>query len=151
MTTTEVANKLVELCREGKIDDVHETLFADNAQSIEANEMMGPKVVTGLDAIKAKSIAFQSGIEEFHGATISDPIVAGNSFAITWALDANFKASANSKNPRVTFTAFNQPPDCGNEFNQPGKAANNPNGKANAKAKPNIPQNGPPMPPPAAA
>lgn len=91
MTTTEVANKLVELCRQGKIDEVQETLFADNAQSIEANEMMGPKVVTGLDAIKAKSIAFQSGVEEFHSATISDPIVAGNSFAITWAMDATFK------------------------------------------------------------
>lgn len=91
MTTTEVANKLVELCRHGKIDEVQETLFADNAQSIEANEMMGPKVVTGLDAIKAKSIAFQSGVEEFHSATISDPIVGGNSFAITWTMDATFK------------------------------------------------------------
>ena len=91
MTTAEVANQLVELCRQGKIDEVQETLFADNAQSIEANEMMGPKEVTGLEAIKAKSIAFQSGVEEFHGAIISDPIVAGNSFAITWAMDATFK------------------------------------------------------------
>jgi hypothetical protein len=47
------------------------------------------------------------------------------------------------KSLSVTFTAFNQPPDCGNEFNQPGKAANKPNGRARAKAKPNIPQNGP--------
>jgi hypothetical protein len=82
---------LVDLCRQGKIDEAQETLFANNAQSIEANEMMGPKVVEGLEAIKAKSKAFQDGIEEFHGATISDPIVAGNSFAITWAMDATFK------------------------------------------------------------
>lgn len=91
MTTTEVANKLVELCRQGKMDEVQKTLFAHNAQSIEANEMMGPKVVTGLDGIKAKSVAFQAGVEAFHGATISDPIVAGNSFAITWTMDATFK------------------------------------------------------------
>ena len=91
MTTSEIANKLVALCRQGKIDEVQETLFADNAQSIEANDMMGPKVVTGLEAIKAKSVAFQSGVEEFHNATISDPIVSGNSFAIAWALDATFK------------------------------------------------------------
>jgi hypothetical protein len=91
MTTAEVARKLVELCRQQKIDEVQATLFADNAQSIEANDMMGPRVVTGLDAIKAKSIAFQEGVEEFHGATISDPIVAGNSFALTWTLDATFK------------------------------------------------------------
>jgi glutamate synthase domain-containing protein 1 len=80
MTISEVANKLVELCRQGKIDEVQETLFADNAQNIEANEMMGPKVVTGLDAIKAKSAVFQAEVEEFHSATISDPIVAGNTF-----------------------------------------------------------------------
>ena len=91
MSTTEVAQALVELCRHGKIDEAHETLFANDVQSIEANEMMGPKIVTGLEAIKEKAIAFQSGVEEFHGATISDPIVAGNSFAITWVLDATFK------------------------------------------------------------
>lgn len=91
MTTQEVANQLVALCREGKIDEVQQTLFANDAQSIEANDMMGPKVATGLEAIKAKSVAFQSGVEEFHTAKISDPIVAGNSFAITWVLDATFK------------------------------------------------------------
>ena len=91
MTTTEVAQKLVELCRQGNIDEVQETLFSNDAQSIEANEMMGPRVVTGLNAIKAKSVAFQAGVEEFHGATISDPIVGGNSFAITWTMDATFK------------------------------------------------------------
>ncbi|MFM8834443.1 MAG: SnoaL-like domain-containing protein [Cytophagales bacterium] len=91
MTTHEVANKLVELCRQSKIDEVHDTLFADNATSIEANEMMGPKVVEGLEAIKAKSIAFQEGVEAFHSATLSEPIVAGNYFAISWAMDATFK------------------------------------------------------------
>ncbi len=60
MTTTEVANKLVELCRQNKIDEVLETLYADNAQSIEASDMMGPRVVEGLEAIKAKSAAFQA-------------------------------------------------------------------------------------------
>jgi hypothetical protein len=91
MTTKEVADKLVALCRQAKIDEVQNTLFADDAQSIESSDMMGPKVVTGLDAIKAKAVAFQSGVEEFHEATISEPIVAGNSFAVTWIMDATFK------------------------------------------------------------
>lgn len=91
MNTQEVANRLVELCRQGKIDEVQATLFADNAKSIEAKESFGPKVTEGLTAIKAKSVAFQSMVEEFHGATISEPIVAGNSFAITWVFDATMK------------------------------------------------------------
>ena len=59
MTTKEVAQKMVELCRVGKVDEVQATLFANDAQSIEANDMMGPRVVSGLDGIKAKSVAFQ--------------------------------------------------------------------------------------------
>jgi hypothetical protein len=91
MTTQEVANQLVDLCRLGKIDEAQAILFAESAQSIEANEMMGAKIVDGLEAIKTKSVAFQEGVEAFHGAEISDPIVAGNSFAITWKMDATFK------------------------------------------------------------
>ena len=67
------------------------------------------------------------------------------------AVDKNFKAKANSKNPRVTFTVFNQPPEEGKEFNQPGKAANRVNGIASARAKPNIPTAGPSKDPPEAA
>ena len=67
------------------------------------------------------------------------------------AVDKNFKAKANSKNPRVTFTVFNQPPEEGKEFNQPGKAANRVNGMASARAKPNIPTAGPSKDPPEAA
>ena len=52
MTTTEVANQLVEFCRHGKIDEAQATLFAEDATSIEANEMMGPNIVHGLAAIK---------------------------------------------------------------------------------------------------
>ena len=55
------------------------------------------------------------------------------------ALDKNLKAKANSKNPRTTFTVFNQPPDFGNAFSQPGKAANKENGNAIAIENPNIP------------
>jgi hypothetical protein len=91
MTTRDVANQLVEFCRLGKIDEAQELLFAETAQSIEANEMMGPKIVEGLEGIKAKSVAFQAGVEAFHGAEISDPIIGGNSFAISWKMDATFK------------------------------------------------------------
>jgi hypothetical protein len=30
-------------------------------------------------------------VQEFHNSTISDPIIAGNVFAVSWALDATFK------------------------------------------------------------
>jgi SnoaL-like domain len=96
MTTEQVANRLIELCRMGKIDDAQDELFSENAVSMESNDMMGPKVVIGLEGIRGKSKLFQSMIEEFHGAVISDPIVSGNHFAITWSLDATMKGQKRS-------------------------------------------------------
>lgn len=91
MTIQEVANRLVELCREGKIDEALIELFADDAVSIEANDMMGPREIKSLKAIQEKSKMFQSMVEEFHGASISDPLIAGKHFTLTWALDATMK------------------------------------------------------------
>ncbi len=91
MTTKEVANRLVEVCRQGKIEDAQNELFAEDAVSTEPNDSMGPKETKGLDAIKKKGEMFNSMMEEFHGATISDPIVAGNYFSISWDLDAKMK------------------------------------------------------------
>ncbi len=43
MTTKEVADRLVEICRAGKIEDAQNELFAQDAVSIEPNDTMGPK------------------------------------------------------------------------------------------------------------
>lgn len=91
MTTAEVANQLVNLCRQGKNGEAISSLYAENIESVEANEMMGPKVQHGMEAILAKHNAFEESVEEFHNAEISKPLVAGNSFAITYLLDATFK------------------------------------------------------------
>lgn len=97
MTTQQVANRLVELCRQGKIDETLDELFSDNAVSTEAGEFMGSKVVEGLPAIKKKSELFNSTMEEFHGAEISDPIIAGKHFSIAWTLDATMKERGRMK------------------------------------------------------
>ena len=91
MTTKEVADRLVELCREGKITEAINELYADNAVSIEPNEYMGPRQQDGLPAILKKSEYFNSMVEAFHGAKISDPIVGGNHFSISWWLDSTMK------------------------------------------------------------
>src|SRR5687767_13586371 len=55
------------------------------------------------------------------------------------ALEKNFTASANSKNPRTTFTSVIQPPDRGNDCNQWGNIANKANGNPRAKPNPAAP------------
>ena len=97
MTTQQVAARLVELCRQGKIEETLKELFADTATSTEANEMMGPKTVEGLPAIMKKSELFNSALEEFHSAEISEPLVAGKHFSISWILDATMKGQGRMK------------------------------------------------------
>src|SRR5690625_3038919 len=60
-------------------------------------------------------------------------------FSTKSALDNNLNANPKSKNPKPTFTVFNQPPLCGSVFSQCGNMANKANGKANARPNPDIP------------
>ena len=91
MTTQEIANNMLNLWRQGKGAEVQETMYAEDAKSVEPNANMLPLEMIGLDALKTKMTHFQGSIEEFHGMTISDPIVAGKFFALTWTVDATFK------------------------------------------------------------
>ncbi|MEN8788731.1 MAG: nuclear transport factor 2 family protein [Flavobacteriaceae bacterium] len=90
MTTAEVANKLVALCREGKHLEAVETLYDDN---IVSREMPGyPNEITeGIKAVHQKSEDFFSSVAEWHGGDLSDPVIAGNHFTTKSTMDATFK------------------------------------------------------------
>ena len=84
MTTKEVANRLVELCRKGDFDAAQSELFADDAASIEPYATPDfPKETKGKNALKEKSEKFNSMVASIHGIEVSEPLVAGNSFACT--------------------------------------------------------------------
>ncbi len=91
MTTQEVANRLVELCRMGNYEGAQKELFSEDAVSVEPEHTQGLQTATGLDAIVAKGHHFQSMLEEVHGGSVSDPVIAGNKFAISIILDATMK------------------------------------------------------------
>lgn len=92
MTTQEIANRLVTLCRKGEFDTAQNELFAKDAISIEPHETPDfAKETKGIDAIKAKGKKWDEGVEASYGNTISEPIVAGNSFACTMAMDIKLK------------------------------------------------------------
>jgi hypothetical protein len=89
-TTREVADRLVELCRQGQFEAAQTELYADDAVSIEA-EGAPVEVVEGLAAIMEKARQFMSTIEQFHGVVVSDPLVAGDYFTVSMALDTTAK------------------------------------------------------------
>ncbi|NRF67592.1 nuclear transport factor 2 family protein [Aquincola sp. S2] len=90
MQTSEIADRLVALCRAGEFEQAQTELYADDAVSIEP-EGAPAEVVEGLDAIREKGRQFMSAIETVHAITVSDPLVAGDYFSVTMTLDTTMK------------------------------------------------------------
>jgi hypothetical protein len=92
MTTREVAARLVALCREGRVETAQKQLYAEDAINIEPYGTPAfPKETRGLSAIIEKGHRFTAMIEQVHSISISDPLVAGSSFAYAMQLEATIK------------------------------------------------------------
>ncbi|CAN5691989.1 hypothetical protein BH10BAC2_BH10BAC2_04460 [soil metagenome] len=87
MTTKEMASRLVDLWRNGKVEEAKEELFAHNVISLEPAEGILPKETKGMEATRKKAELFISFVEHFYGSTISDPVIAGDYFSIAWDTD----------------------------------------------------------------
>jgi hypothetical protein len=92
MTTKQIAERLVSLCREGKFEEAQKDLFAPDVVSIEPYATPEfPKETKGLPNIVEKGRKFMASVEAMHAMSVSDPLVAGNSFACTMTLDVTMK------------------------------------------------------------
>jgi hypothetical protein len=96
MTTQQVADRLVALCRQGQIGQAMEELYADNIVSIEPPNAP-TKSAQGKKAVLEKGKQFASMIEERHGGSFSDPIVGGRYFSAAMVLDATIKGMGRMK------------------------------------------------------
>ncbi|NJC28381.1 SnoaL-like domain-containing protein [Neolewinella antarctica] len=95
MTIQQVADRLVTLTREGKSEQAYKELFAKEATS---HEMPGvPDGDTkGLDALLAKSAAYDTGFTEVHQMEVSDPVIYGEFIALGMGIDVTRKDGTRS-------------------------------------------------------
>ncbi len=93
MTTKQIAERLVSLCRAGKYEAAQRELYADDAASVEMPNMSGSALgnVNGLAAILDKGERWAANIVEIHGGSVSEPLVAGNWFSVAMGIDATYK------------------------------------------------------------
>jgi len=92
MTTTEIANRLVDLCKKGDFEGAQKELYAEDAVSIEPHGTDDfQKETKGLDAIIEKGKKWSEMVEETHGMSVSEPLVADGSFAVTMGMDITMK------------------------------------------------------------
>lgn len=90
MTTQEVAQKLVEYCRNNQESRAYEELYSPQITSVEMSEPI--KEVQGFDGIKKKGQWWNDNFE-VHGTKFSDPIIADNHFAVNIWMDTTHKPS----------------------------------------------------------
>lgn len=92
MTTKEIAKRLKKLCDKGDWEGAHRELYAKDAVSIEPEASGGfEKESHGLDAIIEKGKKWSSMVSEVHEIEVSEPMVAGNTFAVTMRMDMTMK------------------------------------------------------------
>ena len=93
MNTTEIAKRLVELCKQGKNNEALDTLFAEDMVSVEAVAMPGaPQEAKGLAAVKAKGEWWISN-HEMHSASVTGPWPHGDRFVVGFQYDVTNKPS----------------------------------------------------------
>lgn len=94
MTTQQIADRLVQLCSKGDFETAQKELFAENAVSIEPHATPSFAIETkGLKAIKEKGEKWNLMVKETHGMEVSEPLVAGSSFACTMRFMVTMKES----------------------------------------------------------
>jgi hypothetical protein len=92
MTTNQIANRLVELCRQGQFETAQKELFAKDCMSIEPQASPAfAKETKGLDAIIEKGKKWENMVESMNKMEVSEPMVASNSFACTMHMDVTMK------------------------------------------------------------
>jgi hypothetical protein len=93
MTTSEIAQKYVGLCREGKSEECLDALFAKDAVSVEAAAPPGgDRTAKGREAIRGKSKWWRDN-HTVHKAEVFGPYPHDDRFAVRFLYDITNKPS----------------------------------------------------------
>ena len=94
MKTMEIAQKMVDLCRQGKNLEALDTLFASDVVSVEACEMPGAssRETKGLAAVKGKGEWWVAN-HEIHSASVTGPWPHDDRFIVGFQYDVTNKPS----------------------------------------------------------
>jgi len=87
MTTAMVANRLIELCEEGKFIQAQHELYDADIKRIDPD---GTKSEGAAD-MNAKEQSFLDSLEKIHSISFSDPLIAGSYFTVILKMDIEIK------------------------------------------------------------
>ena len=91
MTTQKVAARFNVLARQEKWFEIHDELFADNVRSVEPPDSTYFGNAEGKIPVRKKGEDIVKRVTGFHGASVTEPVVAGNHFAVGRELDVTME------------------------------------------------------------
>ena len=100
MTTQEIADRYVELFKEGKAAEIQNTLYHTDVVCTEPEHTAAqgtPTVTKGLAGIQAKLQAGRERIAELHSFYCSQPVVGGNYFSVAMGRELTLKSGPRIK------------------------------------------------------
>ena len=86
-TTQEVAARFNELAKQEKWFDIQDELFADNVKSIDPSSSPYFKYAEGKLPVRKKGEEWVARVTEVHRRYTTEPVVAGNHFAVGREVD----------------------------------------------------------------
>jgi ketosteroid isomerase-like protein len=86
MTTQEIANDLVALCRAGKFAESGEKYWAADVVSVEAGNPGGDPVSRGIDAARGKG-EWWAANHDVHSVEVEGPYVNGDQFVVRFKME----------------------------------------------------------------
>jgi hypothetical protein len=91
MSVADIANGLVNLCKQGKFMDAVNKYYSPDIVSVEpfGNEQM-PAEMSGIDAIRGKN-QWWADNHEIHGMEAAGPYVGDGGFAVKYNIDVTSK------------------------------------------------------------
>lgn len=102
MKTADIAKRLVDYCRKADWESAQKELYSKDAVSIEPEATPAfEKETRGLDAIKEKGKKYDTMVEKIHKVTVSEPLVAGDSFAFVLTIDVTMKGQPRMNSPEL--------------------------------------------------
>ena len=92
MTTQDIANDLVALCKAGKFDEAGEKYWAADVLSVEPGDDDMAEI-RGLDGVRGKG-AWWYANNQIHGVEVEGPYVNGDQFVVRFKMDVTPKGGA---------------------------------------------------------
>jgi len=92
METKEIANKLVQWCKEGDFEKPYQELYSPAIVSIENDGKGEGAIAEGFEGIQKKGEWWKENFE-VHNTTVSEPIVADNWFSVRFDMDTTHRPS----------------------------------------------------------